>query len=97
LFAEYPNLHVDTTVGGILKLEDDFYPPDKDYMRKIFIKHGDRILYGTDTFWGKGNTIAHNVELSRQHMRFITKLDLPQETLDLVCFKNSQRLFSREK
>jgi len=86
LFTGNPNLYVDTTVGCILRMYDDFYPHDKEYLRSVFIRWADRILFGTDSF---GNYSELNY---LQHMRFITSLDLPQDALDKICHGNLERL-----
>ncbi|MCL1794891.1 MAG: amidohydrolase [Oscillospiraceae bacterium] len=86
LFCAFPNLYVDTTIGCQLRMYDDFYPHDKEYLRSVFIRWADRILFGTDSF-GKYNELNYT-----QHLRFITALDLPQNVLDAVCHGNLERL-----
>lgn len=86
LFTAHKNLYVDTTIGCILRMYDDFYPHDKEYLRSVFIRWADRILFGTDTF---GDYSELNY---LQHMRFITALDLPQDVLDKICHGNTERL-----
>ncbi|MCL2773639.1 MAG: amidohydrolase [Oscillospiraceae bacterium] len=91
LFTANPNLYVDTTIGCQLRLYDNFYPHDKEYLRSVFIRWADRIIFGTDTFWGQENT--EKIDASyRQHMRFIASLDLPQDVLDKICHGNIERL-----
>lgn len=91
LFTGYPNLYVDTTVGCTLRFFDDFYPQDKAFLRAVFIKWADRILYGTDHFWqGYGNAgIEH---LGNEHMNFLRALDLPHDVLQKICYGNAERL-----
>ena len=91
LFTEYPNLYIDTSVGCQLKQYDHFYPHDKDYLRKMFIRHADRILFGTDNFWGCGDNGYKHIN-NLQHIRYVMALDLPQAVLDLVFYKNAERL-----
>lgn len=86
LFTGNPNLYVDTTVGCILHMYDNFYPHDKEYLRSVFIKWADRIIFGTDSF-GTYNELNY-----LEHMRFITSLDLPQDALDKICHGNLERL-----
>ena len=44
----------------------------------------------------KGGILMHNTNNPHlQHIRFIKRLDLPQDVLDKICFKNSERLFIR--
>lgn len=101
LFAKHPNLYVDSTCGCLLKLHDEFYPADKAYLRDVFIRNADRILWGTDTFWN--SKVAANVDswysdykTYREHIRFIMQLDLPQDVLDKICYKNSEKLFIKK-
>ena len=93
LFGEYNNLHIDSSVGCRLLLYDNFYEHDKRYLREMFIKNADRILFGTDTLWGDGPLNHENTMMIQDHMRYILALDLPQEALDKICYKNSERLF----
>ena len=86
LFTGYPNLYVDTSCGCILRPYHDFYPNDKEFLRKIFIRWADRIIFGTDTFGD------YNETYYRQHQHFINKLDLPQDVLDKVTHGNLERL-----
>jgi len=92
LFAKYPNLYADTTVGCVLRPEDTFYPHDKAFLRETIIKWADRLLFGTDTFWP--NASAEEVrENTAIHQRFLTRLDLPEEVMHKVCHQNAERLF----
>jgi len=93
LFAEYPNLYVDTTIGCTLKTYDDFYPHDKEYLRNIFIKHSDRILFGTDRFWGSNESMFDDTTFD-QHLRFIYRLDLPADVLNNICHGNIERIYN---
>jgi len=95
LFSEYPNLYVDLTIGCTLRLYDDFYPHDKEYLRNIFIKHADRLVFGTDNFWGTRAIKPDNTTLE-QHLRFISLLDLPAETLNKVCHGNTELIYGLE-
>ncbi|MCL2527781.1 MAG: amidohydrolase family protein [Defluviitaleaceae bacterium] len=88
LFSGYPNLYVDTTIGCQLKEWDIFYPADKAYLRQIFIKWADRIIYGTDDAWGKLPTNHHQLE----HIRFVQQLDLPSDVLNKIAYGNGERL-----
>jgi len=92
LFTEIPNLYVDTTVGCTLREYDDFYPNDKEYLRGVFIKWADRILFGTDCIWG-GDGADIGYATLRQHMHFITSLDLPGDVLDKICRINMERVY----
>ena len=92
LFTGYPNLYIDTSCGCILRLYDDFYDHDREYIREIFIRNADRILFGTDTFWGDAGRTPHTREMTLQHMRFITALNLPEDVLNKICHINAERL-----
>ena len=91
LFTGYPNLYVDTSCGCVLRLYHDFYPNDKEYLRKIFIRWADRIIFGTDCFWGMPD-MPLNIESNVRHMRFIHALDLPEVVLNKICYENQERL-----
>ena len=91
LFIEFPNLYVDTSIGCTLRLYDDFYPHDKEYLRRIFIKWADRIIFGSDCFWGMENGKVNDIS-QRQHKRFITALDLPEDVLNKICRSNIERI-----
>jgi len=91
LFTALPNLYVDTTIGCMLHLGDDFYPHDKEYLRQIFIRWADRIIFGTDTLWGLYSEAYYELIL-KQHQRFITALDLPTDVLDKICHGNLERI-----
>jgi len=95
LFEEYPNLYVDTTVGCTLRLYDSFYPHDKEYLRQIFIKWADRIIFGTDAYWGNEEEIQVNPSLL-QHIRFIALLDLPGDVQDKIFHGNMERIHKIE-
>jgi predicted TIM-barrel fold metal-dependent hydrolase len=86
LFWAHPNLYVDTTIGCMLRLHDDFYPHDKQYLRSVFTRWADRIIFGTDSFgeYSESNYL--------QHIHFISALDLPQDVLDKICHGNIERL-----
>jgi hypothetical protein len=58
LFAAYPNLCADTSIGCQLRLCDSFYPHDREYLRLVFQKWADRILFGTDSVWGRSGAGA---------------------------------------
>jgi len=92
LFTGYPNLYVDTTVGCSLKLHDDFYPHDKEYLREVFLRRSERIIYGTDSFWGTAGT-SFRERGTLEHMRFITALDLTGGALNNICHGNIERLY----
>jgi len=89
LLAEYPNLHIDTTVGCQLRMEDDFYPADAEILRNFFLKWQDRILFGTDTFWDESGLDSG---VYQRHMRFLSKLDLTQEALDKIYHGTLEKL-----
>jgi len=92
LFTGYPNLYVDLTIGCQLHEWDTFYPADKAFLRQIFIKWADRLLYGTDNFWGCGSDERHQLE----HIRFVQHLDLPEDVLNKIAHGNAERLLKME-
>jgi len=56
------------------------------------MKWADRIIFGTDDFWFKDDKLPNDIVL-KQHMRFVTSLDLPGDVLDKVCHGNIERLY----
>jgi len=88
LLTGYPNIYIDTTIGCQLNEWDTFYPADKAYLRQIFIKWSDRILYGTDDSWGNNSSYRRQLE----HIRFIQHLDLPETVLNKIAHGNAERL-----
>jgi len=93
LFTEFPNLYVDTTIGCMLRLYDNFYEADKEFLRRVFIKWADRIIFGTDALWCMDHR-QFNMDFYRQHIRFITSLDLPGDALNKICHGNTERLYN---
>ena len=91
LFTAHHNLYVDSTIGCMLREYDDFYPQDKEFLRSVFIKWSDRILFGTDSvILDSFNSYGESVYA--QHIRFITSLDLPQDVLNKITHGNLERL-----
>lgn len=83
LLETYPNLYADIscTVGraGIAR--------DKERTREFFIRHADRLLFGTDSgWWSFGKPLAPEFTL-------IAELKLPKEVEEKICRKNAERLF----
>jgi len=93
LFTQHPNLYVDATVGCVLRENDVLYPQDKKYLREMFIRRADRILFGSDVCWGEAHFDAEDY---KKHQRFLCALDLPGDVLDMVCHGNAERLFCLE-
>lgn len=94
LLDKYPNLYTDTAASCSLRPEDDFYEEDREYLRNFFIKYSDRIMFGTDAFSRKHpGTDDRVVSETSGHERFINKLNLPEEELQKVAYKNAERIY----
>lgn len=81
----YPNLYADIscTVGR------SPIGKDKPMVREFFIRHADKLLFGSDSGWwslGKDRKQAGEFTL-------IDELKLPKEVEDKICRENSERLF----
>lgn len=85
LLESYPNLYADIscTVGR------SPIGKDKPMAREFFIRHADKLLFGTDSGWwslGKNNKPAGEFAL-------IDELKLPKEVEDKICRGNAGSLF----
>ena len=93
LFAQHPNLVVDTSIGCYVAPDDVMYEEDRRRWRDFFISHPDRILFGTDVVLKRETA---STELLRQHflghVRFIKQLRLPQDVLSMVAHENFERI-----
>jgi predicted TIM-barrel fold metal-dependent hydrolase len=83
LLQTYPNLYADIscTVGraGICR--------DMERSREFFIKHADKLLFGTDSgWWSFGKKVAPEFAL-------IDDLKLPKDVEEKICRKNAEQLF----
>lgn len=95
LFEKYPNLYIDTTIGCMLRRDFEIYDYDRNFLRKIFVKYCDRILFGTDlTITSKNLKNTTNIIKNYEnHMRFIRSLRLPDNALQLISHGNAEMFF----
>jgi predicted TIM-barrel fold metal-dependent hydrolase len=89
LLETNPNLYADIscTVGR------SPIGKDKPMAREFFIRHADKLLFGTDSGWwslGKDKKQAGEFAL-------IDELKLPKEVEDKICRGNAERLFWSKK
>jgi predicted TIM-barrel fold metal-dependent hydrolase len=93
LFAQHPNLHVDTSIGCYLAPDDLMYPCDRERWYNFFVGNADRLLFGSDCVIDLERV---STELLRQHslghIRFLKQLNLPQDVLSKVAHHNFERL-----
>lgn len=83
LLTTYPNLYADIscTVGR------SAIGKDKKMARDFFIRHADKLLFGTDSgWWSFGKPPMPEFSL-------IDELKLPKEVKDKICHLNMERLF----
>lgn len=83
LLETYPNLYADIscTVGraGVGR--------DKERTRTFFVRHADKLLFGTDSgWWSFGKVPAPEFSL-------IDELKLPSDVEEKICHQNAERLF----
>lgn len=98
IFEEYPNIYIDTSVGGIVRWGDEMYPEDQAVWRAFVIRYADHILFGTDSGLGASHaTFELNVQAFLNHVRFIHQLRLPDEALQKVAWANAARLYNQEE
>ena len=93
IFQEHPNVVVDTSCAGFLRWCDDLYPEDREILRAFFLKHQDRMLFGTDSSLALGTADAYQTQTFLCHARFIHQLRLPDAVLQKVAHGNAERIF----
>lgn len=93
LLAEYPNLYIDTSCGFLVRWSDTLYENDRAILRRFFLRHADRILFGTDAQLAADITDPYRVQAFLCHTRFINQLRLPNEVLQKVAHENAERIF----
>ncbi len=83
LLETYPNLYADIscTVGR------SPIGRDRQMAREFFIKHADKLLFGSDSGWWSFN------KPPAPEFALIEELDLPQEVEDKICRLNMEKLF----
>jgi len=94
LFDLYPNLYTDSTVGCFVHKDDEMYEMDRSYLRDVFIKYSDRILFSTDTYAKKEIDASYIDFYYDGHIRFIRQLRLPDSALQKIAHVNTERLFN---
>jgi predicted TIM-barrel fold metal-dependent hydrolase len=93
LLDKHANLHIDASGGFLLNDDDDFYPRDRDLYKQFVIKQASRILYASDAATEDYVPREQQQALQRCRIRFIKRLQLPDEPLQLVCHRNTERIF----
>ena len=94
LFDRYPNLYIDTSVGCFVRWCDQLYEADRQVWYDFFTRYPDRILFGTDTDLSSKGICPYQREAFASHLRFIHQLRLPHDVLQMVCYRNAERIFS---
>lgn len=98
LFDKYLNLYIDTSIGCFLRLNDDFYSKDKEYLREFFIKYYNRFLFATDVYYKTPHMEDWKFKNEYLgHMRFINKLNLPNHVLQAISHENAEKLYKTNK
>ena len=89
LLQTYPNLYADISCT----VARSMIGRDKEFARAFFIRHADKLLFGTDSgWWSLGNENKPMPEFA-----LIDELKLPKEVEDKICRGNAGRLFWRKK
>lgn len=98
LFDAHPNLYADTSIGCWVNEGDRMYEDDASLIRDFFVKHSDRMLFGTDYFITdlSGDDPIYADEgkaaITKNHIRFIRQLSLPDDVLQKVMHGNAESL-----
>lgn len=93
LFAQYPNLHVDTSIGCFVRWADQMPPADRERAREFFLNWSDRILFGTDCILEEEALGEYLYQQFLGHVRYVRQLNLPHDPLQKVSHRNAERLF----
>jgi len=96
LLDEYDNLFIDTSCGFYLRWADTLYEEDRKILWDFVLKYRERILFGTDSGVAPNKIDEYLVQGFLCHARFINQLRLPYDVLQLVAYKNSEKLFGLE-
>ena len=92
LMDKYPQLTFDTTVGFYMRWCDTIYEEDRVVYYDFVMKYADRLLFGTDTDLTDVGICDYQKEAFLCHLRFIHQLRLPYDQLQMVLYKNSERI-----
>jgi predicted TIM-barrel fold metal-dependent hydrolase len=94
LLDRYPNLNYDISIGGFVRWGDQMRKRDAEVIRSHICRYADRILFGTDVHFKPDETYWRMREQHfLGHLRFIRQLDLPDDALQNVCWRNADRLY----
>lgn len=96
LFAEHPNLHVDTSIGLAVRWGDELYPQDRARAREFVGNWTDRLLFGTDCVISSEVVDEYLRQHFLNHVRYVRQLRLPHEELQQVSHRNAERLMNLE-
>ena len=94
LLDKYPQLMLDTTVGFYVRRDDVMYEEDREIYYDFVMKYADRFMFGTDTDLRLDAVGPYQFEAYHCHLRFIHQLRLPYEELQMLLYKNCERVFS---
>jgi len=96
LFQQHANLHIDTSIGCVVRFADHMYDQDRQKLRRFFCKWADRILFGTDIAFRTGQPEEYLLQHLLGHIRFIHQLQLPYEQLQAVMWRNAERIMKMD-
>lgn len=99
LFDSLPNVSSDPSSSWLIGSDETIGPEQQKEAREFAIRYADRILFGTDFQFAareKSNDPVWLRNCYRSHIRFLIQLDLPQDVLDKISYKNAKRLLSLE-
>lgn len=93
LFAQYPNLYIDSSCTMFVRWADVMYESDRQVLRRFVLEHADRILFGSDAPLAPGAIDEYLVQGFLCHARFFHQLRLPDPPLQMVSHENAERLY----
>ena len=87
---------IDAVFSGFSSIDDDFYEEDKAFLQDFFIRYADRIMFATDIHYEKNlkRDMKYHFE-NRGHMRFLNKLNLPEDVLQKIAYQNAEKIYMR--
>lgn len=97
LLDNYENLYFDTSVGFYLRWADSLDEEDRKIYLEFITKYKDRILFGSDSGVAPDKIDEYLVQGYLCHARFISKLRLPYDVLQMITHKNCEKVFGLKR
>ena len=75
-----------------MRRDNTIYEEDREIYYAFVMKYADRLLFGTDTDMRPDTINFYQVEAFLCHLRFIHQLRLPHEQLQMILYRNTERI-----